>query len=301
MDIEDLLPIDNYIRDSDVSKVYLAKNLIKGTLALVIGAGVSKSFGLPLWSELVKRCLKKVNLDDEVNESTSVDDLRLKMEKVEDKVGDPYRYREIVRDCLYQGLDFSDYAVIKNDLLISFGALLMGSQRGSIHDVVSYNFDDLLEWYLNLHGYKTQVIKDLPSLFQNASDVRIYHPHGFLPKIHPDSPSNFLIFSQMSYDKMGEEFYRLWRNLSREILLQKVVIFVGLSGEDAIFGPMLVEVMSKIEKTRLTGFWLFGSSVKKDKIDYFKKRNIVPLCFNSYKEIPKFILQVCQKAAELSI
>src|ERR1035437_7294833 len=55
-------------------------------------------------------------------------------------------------------------SILRNDLLIALGALLMGSKRGSVTEVLNVNCDDVLNWYLALHGFDTQVVTRLPSL-----------------------------------------------------------------------------------------------------------------------------------------
>jgi hypothetical protein len=289
------IPIESY--DEDVAKEVLASLLHVGCLSLVIGAGSSKGLGLPVWWELVNRCLKKAKIKTKVNSKTSSQALMTKMDLVERKIKNGNKYRELVRECIYQGISY-DKSIIKQDLLIAFGAMLMGSNRGSVGEVVNFNFDDVLEWYLGLHGFKTQVVKTIPSLHQRA-DVTIYHPHGYLPKSDEKKMSDFLIFSKSSSEKRQGKPHNLWMEMLRGLFQNKVVLFVGLSGEDPIFGPILSIINELIKGERPTGFWIFGKKKKKESLDYLKNRNVVPIVLKSNNKIPEFLLSICQEAAKI--
>jgi hypothetical protein len=295
-----LLPLRSY--DKENSKQALAEMLSMGSLALVMGAGASKGLGLPLWFELVNRCLKYANLEDKglVDSKSDPNTLLKKIEIVERATGQ--HYREIVQKSLYDDRKIKfTRDVIKQELLISFGALLMGSKRGNINEVINFNFDNVLEWYLDLHGHKSQKVKKLPFLYKD-SDVTIYHPHGYLP--HPDlddTMSDFLIFSKRSYDeRLGNFNIDPWITEGLiGVLKKKIAIFVGLSGNDPIFGPMLNILGKALKEKRLTGFWLFPNKLSEDELEDLYVRNIAPICFNNYQEIPYFLLGVCQDAAKL--
>lgn len=291
------IPTGSY--DKKLSIRELAKSLHYGSLALVIGAGASIGLGFPSWWELVKRCREKSGLEaTDINENSSSDKITKMTGAVEKEQGGGITYRKFVRDCLYEGIDYNRdrMTIMKKELLIAFGAMLMGSKRGSVNQVLNFNFDDSLEWYLGLHGFKAQVIKGLPSLSRDV-DVSIYHPHGYLPFSDDDHMSEFLIFTKYSYDERLGAPYELWKEMTRVILQSKVVLFVGLSGNDPMFGPLLASVKQSVCEERPTGFWLFGHQLDKDNKEYLIDLNIVPLCFENYQEIPIFLLDICREAA----
>ena len=298
------IPFETY--DNVIAKKELASHLYKGSLALVIGSGVMKGFGLPLWWELVNRCLKKqagntpttiADIDKKINKDTDTEKLMKAMDSVEKTLGDDYKKH--VKTCLYEGIDLNNN-VIKQDLLIAIGAMLMGSMRGSVTDVVNFNFDDILEWYLNIHGFRTNVITNIPYL-DSGADAKIHHLNGFLPNFLPEtSMSNFLIFSKHSMELRMGAVYDLWKEKFRTMLQSKIFLFIGLSGNDPLFGPLLANVAELVAKKRPTGFWIFPHMLDKDDRDYFLDRGIIPICFNSEEEIPPYLLSICQAAAKLS-
>jgi hypothetical protein len=289
-------------KDRALAISFLSSHLRNGTLALAIGAGVSKQLNLPCWFELVNRCSESVGLLPDLTDMSSNDELCQRMEVVEKKTsggkcrsGAAQDYRNTVRNSLYKTVDYSK--VLHSDLLIAIGALTMGSQRGNVTEIINFNFDDVLEWYLRLHGYQINPIRKLPAL-RTSADVTIYHPHGFLP-YHEEAfkQSDFLIFSQYSYDeKMGNNI-EPWNELTKGFLQSKLVMFIGLSGSDKTFGPIFSAVNKELKSSRPIGVWLCGPDMNKEVMDKLQDRNMICLPFEQFSQIPDYILEICQDAA----
>jgi hypothetical protein len=282
---------------------YLAGRLVDGTLVLFLGSGTSSGAGLPNWRVLVKLIRKEVGLrgkplDDSAKTlQTAADEARQKFG------GDDKGFAAVVRKCLYQGKSLEE-SLVYDDLLVSLGALMMGSRRGTVRRVVTLNFDSVLEYYLSLCGYVSRVVTQ-PPVDEGAEDVRVYHPHGFLP--HPDQKSkssDFVILGLKSVnERIGSE-HDPWFEMVRHLLLSGTALFVGLSENsfrDAALAPLLANVSRQINRRRPTGFWLLpGKSaiiktVRQEFLDY----GVVPLGLETFQEVPKFLLKVCQRAANL--
>jgi hypothetical protein len=304
------LSIQTYIDNPRRTIPVIAEYLAEGSLALAIGAGASHGLGLPLWTELVERCIKETNrqkgthLTETMPPRADNKEVCELMDQVEKEMGGTLgmgrsaAYRELVPKALYDGVHY-DNSILKKDLLIAVGALLMGSKRGNVREVFNFNFDDVLDWYLRLHGFDTQIITSLPTL-RREPDVTIYHPHGYLPlKRAVHSPSDFLIFSQYSYDEKMSDRQDSWLALFEKTMEDRAFLFVGLSGDDQTFGIAITAVKKKIAKQRFTAFWLFGPDVKENRIRYLADRNIVSLKFLSFDHISEFILSICQKALKV--
>ena len=156
------LPVDSY--DKKLAIDYLASCLFDGALALVFGAGISKSLGFPNWNQLVIRCGKIANIDtSSIDENSNEHELCMFMDKIERKL-EKKEYFKVVHTALYGNVNDFEYNknIISKDLLISIGALIMGSRRGSAKEVVTFNFDNALEKYLEIHGYVSQIVYNLP-------------------------------------------------------------------------------------------------------------------------------------------
>lgn len=189
-------------------------------------------------------------------------------------------------------------SLLKNDLLIAIGSLLMGTQRGNISDVVTYNFDDVLEWYLNLHGFVIQIITDPLSLNRKV-DVRIYHPHGFLPFNGEFTNSRKLVFDEESFNqRIGNLTDSPWRTNLEMLLSTKTAIFIGLSGDDPTFGPMLNKVSNWVESRDTIGYWFRKRPIDPDDEVSDKNNKIIPIYVDEYEDIPKFLLDISQRASK---
>ena len=290
-------PIQEYA-DRNEAIIYLAERLNKGQLALFLGAGVSKFLGFPIWLELVNKGLEKVGAPERVSKSDTNEILRSKAEKIEKIAGD--RFNELMSECLYEGIDKNDIdtktSIIFNNLLVAISALLMGSKRGCIDTVLTLNYDDVLEKYLNLHGIKTEVIYKLPRLIGNG-DVKVYHPHGFLPFFTEYRSNEKIIFSKYSYSAFQAGKDIPWKNLTGELLLSKIFIFIGLSGDDPNLEHLTVGTKEAVKDSRFVGFWIFIGDISQEKKEEFYRRNIVPVCLPKDSDVPYFLFSICQKAA----
>lgn len=216
------------------------------------------------------------------------------------KLGQPF-FLALIRELHLMIGEFSSgyQNLLKNDLLISIGALVMGTKRGSISDVITYNFDDVLEWYLSLHGFVVDIVTEPYSITNNV-DVTIYHPHGFLPFNEKFTASNSIVFDKESFeDRIGNERESPWRDRLRILLSTKKPIFIGLSGDDPTFGPMLRSFQKEVQDRDVVGYWFRKRPEKHNKDQELddKNKKIVPIYFDDYSEIPEFLLEISQIAA----
>jgi hypothetical protein len=117
-------------------------------------------------------------------------------------------------------------------MLSAIGSLVMSSRRGYVANVVNFNFDDLLEIFLEFHGFVTDsVFKDRH--WAGNHDVTIYHPHGFLPldKRHPSS-DDITLGTDDYLTVMLPDARNLWRPLLQTFLRTHTFLHIGLSGKD---------------------------------------------------------------------
>jgi hypothetical protein len=204
-----------------------------------------------------------------------------------------------VKTCLYVNAK-DDEDLLNQHLLAALGALTMSSKNGSVSEILTFNFDDILERYLRLHGFKSQVIPVLPTLREDV-DVTVYHPHGFLPR---DTvlfqSSDDIVFSKYSFDKRLGAQLNPWQQLLRDLLLRRVGLFIGLStGSDTLM-TVVTDLEESLKGHRIaTGFWILGPNDSSDTDDVLLRRNIVPIRFSDYGHIVPFLLAICQSAANL--
>lgn len=274
---------------------FLATQLTLGRIALFLGAGVSAALGLPTWATLVQRMYASASRDPPDAP------LDLAVQLFLDRVcnNDRARFRAAVREALYDG--FQPRPERAPPLLTALAALTMASQRGRASQVVSYNFDDLLESYLEWHGF---VVASIASdrAWMDTADVRIYHPHGLLP-YDPSlrESSTDIVLDRTSFDAMATEAGARWRQTLGGIARSHSCIFVGLSGGDRGLTSMLAQawrdhaaaaeglpymgVRFATTDDGLNGVWANGG--------------VFTVAVASHDAIAPYLMQICQEAAQL--
>lgn len=289
----------SYVDNPNLSLGNLGPLLGAGSITLFMGAGVSMSSGkYQNWPNLVRSCTSELGLNKNIDDDEPIDNLLKYMSEVRRKLNNESEYRNFVNKHLNADAEL-DYADMANLLLMSVGALCMGSKRGSINEVVTYNFDDLLEWYFSLNGFVAQPVTDLPYLARNP-DVTVYHPHGFLPKLTQASNSKTFIFDQLSYDRTIGNETDPWFALCKQILLRKIAIFVGLSGKDPAMRTLVTRVYDSLRsegQNRPIGFLLNLDSKIEDKDDLLE-RGVITIGFKDYNEIYEFLFSICKNATD---
>ena len=285
-----------------------------GCLTLFIGTGVSISATekkFPGWVQLVTRCVNKINAITN-SDVISLDPTREKdngylqdtMQKVYQKHKDHYGlngFPAFVKECLYDGVEYGR-DVLKSDILFALGGLVMGSIRGSVNSVVTYNYDDLLEWYLKLHGLKVQIIEDYPKTV-GQSDVCVYHPHGFLPlmKELQKATTEKILITRTDYIKNSENGMP-WNTLQQVVLSSNVPLFIGFSGEDEHVEQLCHRAKKTIKeknprRTFLGFIYLQDNSENREKQLRLSEAGLVPIYFGNYDELPQRLLDIAQLAA----
>ncbi len=296
-----LLSEPNHIRD------ILVDALKGGYLSLFVGAGVSMSATqppgqlFPSWPELVKRCCAQVGVAFDDSQSNDNRYLRRIAEEVEDVVKSKGGlFTDIVEQSLYSSCAIYDHRTLKADLLISLGSLVMSSLRGSVAAVVNYNFDDLLEWYLELHGFKVGIVSKTGELVPK-SDVTIYHPHGFLPKTKKflAHRTESVIFGERSYQRAVDD--NVWNEIQRARFGSNICLFVGMSGDDPHVEQLFSTVHDQLKGSRILGVLLTKESpVSRQNEAHNKRRGVLNYYFSDYGDLPDFLLGLCRSAAELA-
>ena len=282
----------------------LASALIEGTLTLFLGAGVSSGAMLPGWDELLRRMLAEVGeAHDHITPSTSADDLQLAADQLKQGYygNDDAKWALAVSRSLYNAVKLHP-RLLRDDLLIALGVLMSGSRRGKVSRVVTFNYDSVLEWYLSLCGFTTRVVIQPPEL-EGSEDLRIYHPHGYLP--HPDMKcqgSNFVIIGSQAINKRLGTPGDPWFEETRHLIETSVCLFVGLSirsFRDRAIAPLIAASRAG---GRPVGFWF----LTRDSLDRtigatsaeVLGANVVPL-FLERDEIPSRLLEIAQTAVIL--
>jgi len=291
-----------YSKRTPAELIYdLAFLLKRCQLSLIVGAGVSRDLGMPLWRDLAKQCLQMAGFKEtaeSIDQFTTTSKL-LELMGLVTRQRDYAQYIDLVHAAIYSnGMPDSLGA---KPLLRALGALCMGSTRGRITDIINYNFDCILEQYFICHGYVIQVLSDVPTLTA-ANDVRIWHPHGYVPFDKFSGAvgqiSSKLVFDSESADDFLKNRNQPWMDVLRFMYVSKVFLAVGLSGEDPMTNLVLDAASKAVDESRPIGFWLHKKGdIPPDVIKKLTERSIVTVAFDDFGEYPEYLMRVCALAA----
>jgi hypothetical protein len=186
-----------------------------------------------------------------------------------------------------------------NPTLVGLGALIMSSARGSVSDVITANFDDLLEWHLELHGFRTQPVIDFPRVLRGDVDVRIHHNHGFLPLSISTGRrgTKWLVLTRKEFlDRATNTADGPWNTLVQSLLLSKTALFIGTSLKDLDMELALNAVNQHIRGTRTLGL-VVRDTIEKSERDRLHGLGLAGLELGAYDALPDFLLAICRNAA----
>jgi hypothetical protein len=92
-----LLPLTTYAADQSLCISALADFKNRGSLTLLLGAGISSGMGLPSWKDLVRCCAQSVGINRTIDDTTTSDALMAITEEIEAKAA--ATYFDVVKTC----------------------------------------------------------------------------------------------------------------------------------------------------------------------------------------------------------
>ncbi len=288
--------------EPSMAAAILGRLLHRGELVLLLGAGASVGMGLPDWAGLVTTCAAHLGSTEDYSAVSSGRELMRSIDALRRWATlSRSEMKDVVHRALYGDLlDVGEYpeSTAVSPLLVALGAMLMRSARGSAGDVFSLNFDDVLEWYLDLHGFSTQVVPELPTLIQGDVDVHVYHLHGFLPlRTDAYETSPWIVFSEPELvDRLAKTAAFPWENLLLNRLQSKVLLGVGTSFSDTDLHISLKRV-SEVVTDRPYGF-VVGRHSEGERGELMDM-GLVPVSLGEHSDVPTFLLEICRGAARL--
>lgn len=283
----------------------LARKAVNNQLVLVLGAGASMGCGLPSWGDLVDAAhvFAGKPIPSGVDPTQAAENLAASLP------GGSEEFARLVGRALYSVKNagtgdyepFNESLLLKNELLSAISALVMLSCRRGHGTVVTYNFDDLLETYLAERGIFAYPHIAQPSWFKNE-DVSVLHPHGFAsrrPDVFPSSKT--ITFTALDFDEQTGQESNPWRIKLVSLLQSSTPLFIGLSGED----QNLRSVMATLKKTHVAlssghAYWGVRICPKGDrKKEMWTNRGVWCEEVDGYDSIPKLLMAICKRSAEL--
>lgn len=289
--------VENWVHE-ECQIEFLADSILDEGITIFLGSGVSKGFGLPLWSELMEKLAKKVGVDTasfdtNLKLARHIRDVKLNKNQV--------AFNEILTQVLYEDAKTSFYELRKHHTLAAVFSILMISKGRNPTNVVTLNYDDILETYLNFHGVRTESCFGKKIGKKNV-DVMVYHPHGFLPhrNLHKQHKQQKVIITSSDYAKTVGDVQDPWHILVLEKLLTTRPIFVGLGTDDLNLANLLAKSHEKNVKSLPPYYGIaFAKDPSEDIVNDWQEYGIFCKSTSDYEECAaKFLFQVCQNTAD---
>lgn len=214
------------------------KNIYKnGDLVIVLGAGVSKDYGMPDWNDLIRELLVRVLINNDSchkNKAENLSKLFLKrfnnsplvivriLEEYFNKNGDN-NFNEIIREILYK--DYKDG--YSTEIFRRIADLCLDNNLDSI---ITYNYDDNIEQVLDKKKIEYESIYEKEQN-PDSEKMSIYHVHGYLPKDN-NLGGEHLVLSETAYHEQYSNVYN-WNNITQiNKFKNKTCLFIGVSLTD---------------------------------------------------------------------
>lgn len=282
-------------REEDWVKNFLAEQLTRRRLSLVIGAGVSVGLGLPTWTALVDHLFEKAKLSPVHGQSIEV--------AAEDVLtrgfaNDRIKFAEAIREAMYARVNANPKLVETSELMSALGALVMSSARGSVSNVVTFNFDTLLEEHLESRGYVVRSVDALPA-WADGGDVTVLHPHGALPRDLSVPVRRGVVFTQHDFAAIIGQEQDLWRQRVSDILRSSTCLFLGLSGSDMNLVSM-IQSAAPGHCSRPDAFWGVRFGGPNDTMGaVWEKRGVLNVTLPAHEALAGWLMDVCRRAAKM--
>lgn len=256
-----------------------AKEVVgKGNCVLFLGAGVSIDAKMPSWNQLLKELMGEVKQ----LEGDTLDAFKELSSHVLDECGNSYlvmcRYLQTAIKLYNDKLKFSDliqahlYNKKEPSKLLDDLAYIV--QLRKTEEVLTYNFDDLLEQNLSKLGL--QEGKDFITISKDAEIkghemLPIYHVHGVIPE---QGPSDIVVFSEEEYHKRYSNPFH-WSNIEQlHALSRKHCFFIGLSMTD----PNLRRLLDTARQINQTDNECHYAFLRRQKLERYCLANMVDAC-----------------------
>lgn len=256
-----------------------AKEVVgKGNCVLFLGAGVSIDAKMPSWKELLKDLMGEVKK----LKGETLDAFKELSSHVLDECGNSYlvmcRYLQTAIKLHDDKVKFSDliqkhlYSKKEPSKLLNDLANIV--QQRKTEEVLTYNFDDLLEQYLIKLGL--QEGKDFITISKDAEItgnemLPIYHVHGVIPE---KGPSDIVVFSEEEYHKRYSNPFH-WSNIEQlHALSRKHCFFIGLSMTD----PNLRRLLDAARQINQTDNECHYAFLQRQKLEEYCLANMLDAC-----------------------
>lgn len=261
----------------------------EGNLNLVLGAGISKTFGIPTWENLLQRLLLKT-IEQETDKATVLSKIFTKTFNPSPLIAGRYlqeslkdsknknKFEKEVRNALYETLDIRAESSIMDEII---RLCTPNKNSPKLDGIITYNYDDIIESKLRKDTKNTffQSVYG-QTINQNNKALAIYHVHGYLPQKGSLSRKNEITLGELIYHEQYNNIYS-WNNIVQiNKFRDKTCLFIGSSLTDPNIRRLL-DIANAQKEKRKYHYLLKASPSKKEvksRVDKILKDN--PGIFN---------------------
>lgn len=291
--------------------------------AIVLGAGVSKEQGAKTWDELLK------DFQKEIEEKHLLDDSKAVFEEVG---GSSFTTAQLCKDIwasektfawqIHKSLYDAARDLDMNTELGEIARLAQRCQKDQNFRILSYNYDDFLEQYLAFLDVKCCSIFTTKVRYSNGRDsadfygmngqpnqsLRLYHVHGFLPKVTTRDQLDMLhmrsiCLTEADYNMLYNQPYS-WPIASQlSFFRENTCLFIGCSLSDPNTRRLLeitaynppkhyATFAMTYKSTDALGYTTTKQLTSKDRLqieNHFYRIGINILWVKDYSEIPAWL------------
>lgn len=273
-------------RESLITKANVAVQ--QGNNVLFLGAGVSMSANMPSWNSLLQGLMSEVKQLKE----PSLSAFKELNTHVLEECGNSYlvmaRYIQSAIHQYDKNANFSEliqkYLYNENHSSPLLNTISSIVQQKKVNEVITYNFDDILEQNLKKRGMTDSV--DFTSISKDAeikghNTLPIYHVHGIIPEV---GIADTVVFSEEEYHKRYANSYH-WSNVEQLHALSRMhCFFIGLSMTDPNLRRLL-DVAHNMNRTNEDTHFAF---LRRTKLEDYCMSGVENLC--KYVHISKSLI-----------
>lgn len=216
-----------------INKIYKDENLV-----LVLGAGLSMSFGLPDWNSLLQNLMI-----DTIGETRNVSTVLSKVfadifkpspliagRYIQEKYNSKkFSFEDAVRKVIYKNLEIDKESSLMDEII---NYCVASGRSPNLNSIISYNFDDILERRLLKVPFDVPFMPIYGIGMNPNGHLPIYHVHGYLPYEGNLSENNQITFGESIYHKQYLDIYS-WNNIVQINKFRDYnCIFIGTSLTD---------------------------------------------------------------------
>ena len=233
------------------------KNASKsGKLTFFIGAGISRLSNYPGWKELINTFAEKLGLEPkgEDEDYSSSEYLSIPQKYYYSISKDDKKYYELIDSCLGVERDSNEI----HEMILALKP----------KNIITTNFDELIEQTVSKHGLFYNVISSDESLKVGETDRLIL-------KIHGDLKSRNIVLKEEDYLNYSEKF-KLIENAVKYIFSTNTVVFLGYGVEDYNIKLILNWVRSIQGNNFKNPYFIYLEDTKLSELDiiYYESRGV---------------------------